>query len=144
MLDSINNLPLTDKAAKMPSKKKKAKGKGRGAARKELRNDSPGSDDVKNDVTSQMQRLKVNESNQDNDNEDALLEEAINLAAAEREKLDAAEVEKCDHGFVLLPQMHGFMQTEASEKQCLLQAECNYLPFLAKLSFLFASLFASV
>ena len=85
----------------MPSKKK-AKGKGRGAtkSRKELRNDCAGS--VKNDVESQMQGLKVNNSKQDNEDEDALLEAAINLAAAEREDLDATDAEKCDHGFVPL------------------------------------------
>ena len=79
----------------MPSKKKKAKGKARGAAksRKELSNDSA-----------------ANEVKQD---EDALLEEAINLAAAEREQLEAAakndeenNVERCNHGFSPLPRGH--------------------------------------
>jgi len=99
----------------MPSKKK-AKGKGRGAtkSRKELRNDCAGS--VKNDVESQMQGLKVNNSKQDNEDEDALLEAAINLAAAEREDLDATDAEKCDHGFVPLPDMNGFVSPRPLEE----------------------------
>ncbi len=84
---------LTD----MPSKKKKAKGKARAAAksRKDLSNDNVAKkDEVKQD-------------------EDALLEEAINLAAAEREQLEATaknddenNVERCNHGFVPLPRGH--------------------------------------
>ena len=99
----------------MPSKKK-AKGKGRGAtkSRKELRNDCAAS--VKNDVESQMQGLNVNNSKQDNEDEDALLEAAINLAAAEREELDATDVEKCDHGFVPLPDMNGFVSPRPLEE----------------------------
>mmetsp|Transcript_20428 Transcript_20428/g.33384 ORF Transcript_20428/g.33384 Transcript_20428/m.33384 type:complete len:82 (-) Transcript_20428:469-714(-) len=57
---------------------------------------------VKNDVTSQMQQLTMSKRNLDNEDVDTLLEEAINLSAAEREELEAADVEKCDHGFVLL------------------------------------------
>ena len=84
---------LTD----MPSKKKqKAKGKARGAAKsrkKDLSNDSA-----------------VNEVTQD---EDALLEEAINLAAAERERLEVSakndeenNEERCNHGFSPWPRGH--------------------------------------
>ena len=98
----------------MPSKKKKkkaAKGKGRAAAKsrdKGLKDDSAGSDvkpDVKN-VELRMQRLQIN--NNDQDDETALLEEAINLAAAEREQLGSAasNVERCDHGFSSLPRRH--------------------------------------
>lgn len=100
----------------MPSKKKKTKGKGRGAAKssgskkKEL-SKGKGAEAEGGDVTSQMQRLQVNDSDQNKD-EDALLEEAINLAAAERDELEAAEARNCDHGFVLLPDMNGFMQDE--------------------------------
>ena len=57
--------------------------------------------------------------------EDALLEEAINLAAAEREQLGAAarndaenNVERCDHGFSPWPRGHvcaGFVRTFARE-----------------------------
>lgn len=70
----------------MPSKKKRAKGKARRAAKS--RNDAAG-DEVKN-VELQMER--------NHNNEDALLEQAINLAAAEREEIEAAE---CYHGLVL-------------------------------------------
>ena len=87
----------------MPSKKKRAKGKGRGMAKsrkKELRNDSAGSD-VKNDVKS--------------NSDDALLEAAINLAVAEREELEAAE--KCDHGIVILPDMNGFVSPRSQEER---------------------------
>ena len=97
----------------MPSKKKKAKGKRRVAKTKNE------GDEVKNDV--QMQRLKIISSdkkkkNSDQENEDKLLEEAINLAASEREKLEAAarnadeiniiSERQCRHGFVPLPRGH--------------------------------------
>ena len=102
----------------MPSKKKKkAKGKGRAAAKssrdKGLKDDNAGSDvkpDVKN-VELRMQRLQIN--NNDQDDETALLEEAINLAATEREQLETAakndeenNAERCDHGFSPLPRGH--------------------------------------
>ena len=58
---------------------------------------------MKSDVTSsQMQRLKINNSDQNKD-DDALLEAVMNLAAAEREELEAAEAKNCDHGFVPVP-----------------------------------------
>ena len=105
----------------MPSKKKKTKGKGRGAAKsskKELSKgkgvETEGGDDVKN-VTSQMKRLKVN-SDQNKD-EDALLDAAINLAAAERDELEAAEAKNCNHGFVLLPDMNGFLSPQEQEER---------------------------
>ena len=88
----------------MPSKKKKkTKGKARGAAknRKELSNVSA-----------------ANEVKQD---EDALLEEAINLAAAERKELDTTaknDVERCDHGFSPWPKGHictGFVRAFVRE-----------------------------
>ena len=104
----------------MPSKKKKkvkVKGKGRGAACKAKAE----GDDVRNDVTSQVQRLKIKNINQDDENEEALLEEAINLAAAEREELEAAEAEGCDHGFVVLPDSLDFLPPqplELKERHC--------------------------
>ena len=91
----------------MPSKEKKAKGKARKAAksRKDL-----SSDNVANEVKQ---------------DDDALLEEAINLAAAEREELEAAakideenNVERCDHGFVPWPKGHvctGFVRAFVRE-----------------------------
>ena len=79
----------------MPSKKKKTKGRARGAAksRKDL-----------------SKEKAANEVTQD---EDALLEEAINLAAAEREQLEATakndeenNEERCNHGFSPWPRGH--------------------------------------
>ena len=114
----------------MPSKKKKkAKGKGRAASKssrdKGLKDDSAGSDvkpDVKN-IELRMQRLQIN--NNDQDDETVLLEEAINLAAAEREQLgvtakndEKKKVERCNHGFSPLPRGHvcaGFIRTFARE-----------------------------
>ena len=91
--------------------KKKARGKARRVAKKEK---TRAEDAAVNDIDSEVQRLQVsNNKNQDNDDEDALLEEAINLAAAEKEELEAAakndEVnnpKECLHGFVPLPSSH--------------------------------------
>ncbi len=82
----------------MPSKKKRAKGKARRAAKSRNSRNAAARDDVK-DVELQMQRLQmqINDDNNHN-NEDDILEEAINLAAAEREEIEAAE---CYHGLVL-------------------------------------------
>lgn len=109
----------------MPSKKKKVKSKGRRAARKELSKgkgaEAEGDDDVRNDITSQVQRLKINNINQYDENEEALLDEAINLAAAEREELEAAEAEGCEHGFVPLPDILGVLPPqplEVEERGC--------------------------
>ena len=85
----------------MPSKKKKAKkSKARGAAKSRKANEEVLSNDN-----------AVNEVTQD---EDALLEEAINLAAAEREQLESTAVnddgnndaERCNHGFSPWPRGH--------------------------------------
>ncbi len=95
----------------MPSKMKRAKGRARkvSKSRNELRNDVAG-DEVK-DVELELQQLQTNRSHDNNHNndEDALLEEAINLAAAERQELQAtARIEEtrieqitamnCNHG----------------------------------------------
>ena len=84
----------------MPSKKKK-KSKGRGKAAKKV-------DEQQKSLDTQMERLKIDkdEDSQTNVDEDALLEEAIKLAAAEKDELDAASAEKeekelataCRHG----------------------------------------------
>ena len=84
----------------MPSKKKK-KSKGRGKAAKKA-------DEQQRSLDTQMERLKIDkdEDSQTNADEDALLEEAIKLAAAENDELDAASAEKegqlevCRHGYV--------------------------------------------
>ena len=90
----------------MPSKKKKARGKARRVAKRGKTKD----DDGVNGIDSQMQRLQISSSSfkeGDDGDEDALLEAAINLAAAEREELKAAakndeanNSEECVHGLV--------------------------------------------
>lgn len=88
----------------MPSKKK-ARGKARKAVKAEQK-DAAANNVVKSGVLdSQMERLQIKNDNQ---NEDVLLEEAIKLAAAEKEKLEAAakndeanNTVQCYHGFVL-------------------------------------------
>ena len=85
----------------MPSKKKK-KSKGRGKAVRKA-------DEQQRSLDTQTERLKIDkdEDSQTNGDEDALLEEAIKLAAAEKDELDAAsaemeygELEVCRHGYV--------------------------------------------
>eukprot|EP00986_Skeletonema_menzelii_P010422 scaffold5069_cov126-Skeletonema_menzelii.AAC.2 len=84
----------------MPSKKKRGKAR-RLAKNKEMCG-----------IDSEMKRLQIGNNSKEGD-DDALLEAAINLAAAEKEELEAAakndEVEnseKCRHGFVPLPKGH--------------------------------------
>ena len=98
----------------MPSKNAKHKARRVAKSRKkeELLRDDSATNEIENDVDSQMQRLQIS-SNKDQDNEDALLEEAINLASAEREQLEAAarydegnSSDVCDHGFVPFPRGH--------------------------------------
>ena len=89
----------------MPSKKK-ARGKARRAAKSRKVKEEGG---AVNDIDSEMHRhliSNIKENSQDADDKDALLEEAINLAAAEKEELEAAaknsEVnnsEICNHGW---------------------------------------------
>ena len=96
----------------MPSKKKKARGKTRRAAKSRKAKE----EEVENGIGSEMQRLHNNKiKNKDDDDEDALLEEAINLAAAEREELEATaknddvnNSEECHHGLVPYPRNHIF------------------------------------
>ena len=87
----------------MPSKKKKKSKGGRKAAKKVEKQGEL--------LDKQMERLKIDkdEDSQTNADEDALLEEAIKFAAAEKEKMDAATAEKeegqlqvqCRHGNVV-------------------------------------------
>jgi hypothetical protein len=72
----------------MPSKTKKGRGKARKAVRK--------ADEQQRSMDTQMERLKIDkdEDSRTNADEDALLEEAIKLAAAEKDQLDAASAEK--------------------------------------------------
>ena len=81
----------------MPSKKNKnSKGRGKAAKKIEKQGES---------LDTQMEQMKIDEDSQTNMDEDALLEEAIKLAAAEKEEMDAAAAEKeeeqlkvCHHG----------------------------------------------
>ena len=78
----------------MPSKKK-ARGKARRAAKsRKAGEDAAAAADEKNDIDSQMQRLKINYD------EDALLANVINLAATGNSKI-------CPHGFIPLPSEDG-------------------------------------
>eukprot|EP00984_Skeletonema_dohrnii_P009870 scaffold3800_cov87-Skeletonema_dohrnii-CCMP3373.AAC.2 len=95
----------------MPSKKK-ARGKAR--ARRVAKSRKAWEEDAAVNVTAQIQRLQIcnNSSDQDED-EDALLADAINLAAAEKEELGAAakndeanNSKNCLHGFVTFPRDH--------------------------------------
>ena len=65
-----------------------------------------------NDIVSEMQRLQISNNKSIDDDEDALLEAAINLAAVEKEELQAGRnnevnnFKQCDHGFVPYPRNH--------------------------------------
>ena len=96
----------------MPSKKK-ARGKARRAAKnRKVKKD----DGAVNGIDSEMQRMQITNSKKNQEvaeDEDALLEEAITLAAAEKEELEAAAKndvanisEECIHGFDPLPKNH--------------------------------------
>ena len=91
----------------MPSKKK-----ARGKARRAAKSRKVQEDGAVNGIDSKMQRLQITNSENssiDDDDEDALLEAAINLAAVEKEELEAAAAknsEVCKHGFVPFPRHH--------------------------------------
>ena len=95
----------------MPSKKK-TRGKARRAAKSRKVKEEDGA--VNDSINSEMQQMQIGyEKNSQVDDEEALLEEAINLAAAEREELEAAakkdgvnNSKKCFHGLVLWPPTH--------------------------------------
>ena len=95
----------------MPSKKK-----ARGKARRATKSRKAKEDVAVNGIDSEMQRLQIGSSERNQEvveDEDALLEEAINLAVAEKEELEAAAKidkanisEECFHGFDPLPENH--------------------------------------
>ena len=99
----------------MPSsKKKKSRGKARRAAKSRKAKEEDGAVNV---VDSEMQRLQIsnnkNSCKDDEDDEDALLEAAINLAASEKEEMEMEaatakndDSEECHHGYVILPMYH--------------------------------------
>ena len=94
----------------MPSKKK-ARGKAR--ARRVANSRKATEEDAAVNVASQIQRLQIGNNNNQDEDEDALLEDAINLAAAEKDELEAAvkndvanNSKNCRHGFVTFPRGH--------------------------------------
>ena len=88
----------------MPSKKKKSKAKrkpavGRGDAKYAKSGDEVNEQQQKT-IDSQMQRLKIADEEQaEADEEAALLEEAIKLAAVEKKEIEKREKENCTHGY---------------------------------------------
>ena len=87
----------------MPSRKKKSKAKGRKAAAgkggaKGADNEVANEEQKKGTLDSEMQRLKIDKQ-QAGDEDDALLEEAIKLAAVEEQEMKEKEKENCTHGY---------------------------------------------
>ncbi len=85
----------------MPSRKKKSKLKGRKPAAgkggmKAEENVSVNEEQKKGTLNSEMQRLRIGEQ-QGDEEEDALLEEAIKLAAVEEQEMKVKEKENCTH-----------------------------------------------
>lgn len=84
----------------MPSKKKNSKGKARKAAGKGVTKHGEEANEQKDGaLDSQMQRLKIASKQQADDDEDALLEEAIKLAVAEKKDIEEKERANCKHGY---------------------------------------------
>jgi hypothetical protein len=80
----------------MPSKKR-SKGKGKKAAGKRSVDD----EQQQETLDSQMQWPQIEGKQQADDDEDALLEEAIKLAAAEKKDIEEKERANCKHGYNL-------------------------------------------
>ena len=96
----------------MPSKKKNSKGKARKTAGKGgATKNGDGNEQKQGTLDSQMQRLQIADKQKaDADDEDAMLEEAIQLASAEKQEIEKKEKEmelkekkeekeNCTHGF---------------------------------------------
>ena len=83
----------------MPSRKKKSKAKGRKAANKAAEKVTVNEQQKKTPLDSEMQRLKIGEQKGDEDDVEAMLEEAINLAAVEKQEIEEKEKENCTHGY---------------------------------------------
>lgn len=84
----------------MPSKKKNSKGKARKAAGKSVtKHGEEANEQKQGTLDSQMQRLQIEGKQQAHDDEDALLEEAIKLAAAEKKDIEEKEKANCKHGY---------------------------------------------
>ena len=88
----------------MPSKKKKSKAKGekvagKGGANKVADNAMVNEEEQKGTLDSDMQRLKIGEQKGDEDDVEAMLDEAIILAAVEKQEMKVKEKENCTHGY---------------------------------------------
>src|SRR5210317_1033358 len=88
----------------MPSRKKKSKAKGRKpAAGKSDANKAADNTSIneeqKGTLNSEMQRLKIGEQEGDEDDEEAMLEQAIKLATIEEQEMKVKEKENCTHGY---------------------------------------------
>lgn len=85
----------------MPSKKKNSKGKARKAAGKGVtkHGEEDNNEQKQGTLDSQMQRLQIEGKQQAHDDEDAFLEEAIKLAAAEKKVIEEEERANCKHGY---------------------------------------------
>ena len=86
----------------MPSRKKKSKAKGRKPAGKgvvKVEENGTADGEQKGTLDSEMQRLKIGEEKGDEDDVEAMLEEAIKLAAAEKQEIKVKEKENCTHGY---------------------------------------------
>ena len=88
----------------MPSRKKKSKTKGRkpaagkgGSANKAV--EKVMVNEQKQGTLSEMQRLKIGEQKGDEDDVEAMLEEAIKLAAVEAQEIEENKKENCTHGY---------------------------------------------
>jgi hypothetical protein len=88
----------------MPSKKKKSKARGRkpaagkGGANKGVEN-ATANEQKKGTLDSEMRRLKTGDKQAGDNEEDALLEQAIKLAAIEEQEIKVKEKENCTHGY---------------------------------------------
>jgi hypothetical protein len=90
----------------MPSKKKKSKAKGKkpaagkGGANKAADNAAAVEQQKKGTpLDSEMQRLRIGDKQGGDNEDDALLEEAIKLAAVEEQEMKLKEKENCTHGY---------------------------------------------
>ncbi len=83
----------------MPSKRKKSKAKGRKAVGKGHTDLVANEQKQVETLDSQMQRLQIAGGKQEDNDEEALLEEAIKLAAAEEKEIEEKRKENCDHGY---------------------------------------------
>jgi hypothetical protein len=83
----------------MPSKRKKGKAKGRRAVGKGHADVVANEQKQVETLDSQMQRLQIAGGKQEDNDEEALLEEAIKLAAAEEKEIEEKRKENCDHGY---------------------------------------------